>query len=119
MHKSHRPPLCALEPTNCARRGHPTTVPYPKMSSKGRTKLQICLSEAKNVVEAAGNVRFRSNPPKRSKNIEKRICETEKIHLHHPVFRGFVGGLLDAERAGQAAQVLGVSSPPLSPLCHG
>ena len=49
------------------------------MSSMDRTELQICLSEEKNVVEAAGDVRFCSNPSKRSKNYEKRISETEKI----------------------------------------
>ena len=51
-------PLGALELANSARRGHPTTVPYAKMSSKGRTELKICLSRAKNVEEAAGDVRF-------------------------------------------------------------
>ena len=71
------------EPANGARGGHPRTVPYPKMSSKGRTEFQISLSEAKNVVEAAGDVRFCSNPPKRDKNVEKRISETEKIRKNN------------------------------------
>ena len=31
------------EPANSARRGHPRTVPYAKMSSKGRIELQISL----------------------------------------------------------------------------
>ena len=50
-----------------------------KMSSKIRTELQMWLSEVNNVVEAAGDVRFWSNPPKCSKNVEKRIAQTEKI----------------------------------------
>ena len=42
----------------CARRGHLRTVPYAKMSSKGRTELQISLSKAKHVEETAGDARF-------------------------------------------------------------
>ena len=62
-----------LEPANSARRGHPRTVPHAKMSSKGRTELKISLSRAKNVKEAAGDVRFCVCPQKTSKNVKKRI----------------------------------------------
>ena len=51
-------PLGALELANGARRGYLRTVPHAKMSSKGRTELKISLSRAKNVKEAAGDVRF-------------------------------------------------------------
>ena len=61
------------EPANSARRGHPRTVPYAKMSSKGRTELQISLSRAKNVEEAAGDIRFCVFPQKTSENAEKSI----------------------------------------------
>ena len=40
------------------------------MSSKGRTKLQISLSGAKNVKEAAGDARFGAAPPKSVENDE-------------------------------------------------
>ena len=53
-------------------------VPYPKMSSKGRTELQINLSGAKNVKEAAGNVRFGAAPPKSVQNDEKPKKKSEK-----------------------------------------
>ena len=43
------------------------------MSSRGRTELKICLSRAKNVNEAAGDVRFCVCPQKTSKNVKKRI----------------------------------------------
>ena len=62
-----------LEPANSARRDHPRTVPPAKMSSKGRTELKISLSRAKNVKEAAGDVRFCVCPQKTSKNVKKRI----------------------------------------------
>ena len=53
-------------------------VPYPKMSSKGRTELQISLSGAKNVKEAAGDVRFGAAPPKSAENDEKPKKISEK-----------------------------------------
>ena len=53
---------------NSARRGHPRTVPYAKMSSKGRTELQKSLSRAKNCEEVAGDVRFCVAPQKLHKN---------------------------------------------------
>ena len=56
-----------LEPANSARRGHPRTVPHAKMSSKGRTELKISLSRAKNVKEAAGDVRFCAFPKNQQK----------------------------------------------------
>ena len=59
------------EPANSARRGHPRTVPYAKMSSKGRTELQISLSRAKNCEEVAGDVRFCVAPQKLHKNCKK------------------------------------------------
>ena len=61
------------EPANNARGGHPRMVTHPKMSSKGRTELQISLSRAKNAEEAAGDVRFRVAPQKTSENAEKPI----------------------------------------------
>ena len=61
----------AQVPANGARGGHPRTVPHPKMSSKGRTELQISLSGAKNAEESAGDVRFCVAPQKTGENIEK------------------------------------------------
>ena len=58
---------------NGARGGHPRTVPYSKMSSKGRTELQISLSRAKNVEEAAGDIRFCVFPQKTDENAETTI----------------------------------------------
>ena len=63
---------------NRACRGHPRTVPYPKMSSTGRTELQMSLSGAKNVKEAAGDVRFGAAPPKSVENDEKPKKKSEK-----------------------------------------
>ena len=45
----------------------------------GRTQLILGLSEAKNCKEAAGDVRFHPNSPKRDKKPEKRKFETEKF----------------------------------------
>ena len=59
--------------TNVARRGHPRMVPHSKMSSKGRTELQISLPGAKHVEEAAGDVRFSVFPQKTSENAKKQI----------------------------------------------
>ena len=59
------------EPANSARRGHPRTVPYAKMSSKGRTELQISLSRAKTCKEVAGDGRFCVAPQKPHKNCKK------------------------------------------------
>ena len=61
----------AQVPANGARGGHPRTVPHPKMSSKGRTELQISLSGAKNAEEVAGDVQKFVAPQKTGKNIEK------------------------------------------------
>merc|ERR1739848_897794 len=41
------------------------------MGSKGRTELQISRSRAKNVEEAAGDIRFCVFPPKTLENAEK------------------------------------------------
>ena len=73
---AHTPPLDSCQrgaqvPANGARGGHPRTVPHPKMSSKGRTKLQISLSGAKNAKESAGDVQKFVAPQKTGKNIEK------------------------------------------------
>ena len=54
-------------------------VPYSKMSSKGRTELQISLSRAKNVEDAAGDIRFCAFPQKTDENAEKPICLNENI----------------------------------------
>ena len=62
-----------LEPANSARRGHPRTVPYPKMSSKGRSELQINLSGAKNAKEASGDVHFCVTPQITGENNQKLI----------------------------------------------
>ena len=51
--------------------GHPRTVPYSKMSSKGCTELQISLSGAKNADESNGVVRFCVAPQKTGKRVEK------------------------------------------------
>ena len=71
----------AQVPANGARGGHPRTVPHPKMSSKGRTELQISLSGAKNAEEVAGDVQKFVAPQKTGKNIEKlhEIFEQKKI----------------------------------------
>ena len=66
-----------LEPTNSARRGHTRTVPHAKMSSKGRTELQINLPRAKNVKEAAGDVRFFVFPQKTGKHSTKMIFSSK------------------------------------------
>ena len=55
------------EPANVVRGGHPRTVSYSKMSSKGRTEPQISLSRAKHVEEAAGDICFCVFPQKRAK----------------------------------------------------
>ena len=47
------------------------------MSSKGRTKLKICLSRAKDVKEAAGDVRFGVSPQKTGKNAKKLIFSSK------------------------------------------
>ena len=49
------------------------------MSSKGRTELQISLSRAKNVEEAAGDIRFCVFPEKIGENAEKLIFFVKKI----------------------------------------
>ena len=54
-----------------ARGGHPRTVPYAKMSSKGHTELQISLSRAKIDEEVAGDVRFCVAPQKTGENVKK------------------------------------------------
>ena len=64
-----------LEPANSARRGHPRTVPHPKMSSKGRTELQLRLSGAKNAKEVTGNVLFSLAPQKVHENAKNTIFE--------------------------------------------
>ena len=62
-----------MELANSARGGHPRTVPHPKMSSKGRTELQISLSRAKNAEEVAGDISFRIAPQKTRESAEKPI----------------------------------------------
>ena len=69
------------EPANGARGGHPRTVPYPKMGSKGRTELQISRSRAKNVEEAAGDIRFCVFPPKTGENAEKPIFSSKIFEI--------------------------------------
>ena len=69
------------EPANGARGGHPRTVPYSKMSSKGRTELQISLSRAKNVEEAAGDIRFCVFPQKTGENAEKQIFSSKIFEI--------------------------------------
>ena len=81
------PPLGALEPANSARRGHPRTVPHAKMSSKGRTELQISLSRAKNAEEAADDIRFCVFPQQTGKNAETLIFSSKM--LTHRFFRQF------------------------------
>ena len=49
------------------------------MSSKGRTELQISLSRAKNVEEAAGDIRFCVFPQKTGENAEKLIFPLKKF----------------------------------------
>ena len=79
-------PLCpprkiANQPAYGARGGHPRTVPYPKMSSKGRTELQISPSRAKNVEEAAGDIRFCMFPPKIGEKAKKPIFSTKFFEI--------------------------------------
>ena len=76
-----------LEPANSARRGHPRMVPRATMSSKGRTKLKISLSRAKNVKEAAGTNLFiqilRNFPDvSASKRIQMHPNASECIRAH-------------------------------------
>ena len=58
---------------NGARGGHPRTVPYSKMSPKGRIELRISQSRAKFDQEVAGDVRFCVAPQKTGENIKKPI----------------------------------------------
>ena len=55
------------------------------MSSKGRTELQISLSRAKNVEEAAGDIRFCVFPQKTGENTKKPIFSSkfsESVRTH-------------------------------------
>ena len=69
------------------------------MSSKGRTELQISLSRAKNVEEAAGDIRFCVFAEKTGESAEKQFFSTkklesfrkypnasERIHMHPNVY---------------------------------
>ena len=47
------------------------------MSSKGRTELQISLSRAKNVEEAAGDIRFYVFPQKKAKMPQNQFEKNE------------------------------------------
>ena len=67
------PTRCTLEPANRARRGHPRTAHYAKMSSKGRIELQIGVSGAEICEEPAGEVHFCVATQKPIKNSEKLI----------------------------------------------
>ena len=77
-----------LEPAKGARGGHPRTVPYAKMSSKGRIELQIGVSRAKIRKEPAGDVRFCLAPRKPTENCEKLIFRSifpkfsERVQMH-------------------------------------
>ena len=51
------------------------------MGSKGRTELQISRSRAKNVEEAAGDIRFCVFPPKTGENTEKLICSSKIFEM--------------------------------------
>ena len=51
------------------------------MSSKGRTELQISLSRAKNVEEAAGDIRFCVFPEKIGENAEKLIFSSKFFEI--------------------------------------
>ena len=51
------------------------------MSSKGRTELQISLSRAKNVEEAAGDIRFCVFPQKTGENAENPIFSLKKFKI--------------------------------------
>ena len=50
-------------------------VPYPKMSPKGRTALQISPRGVKNAEEVAGDVRFCVAPQKMSENTKKQFFD--------------------------------------------
>ena len=63
----------AKVPANGASGGHPRTIPYSKMSSKGRTELQLSQSRAKFDDEVAGDVRFCVAPQKTGENVKKSI----------------------------------------------
>ena len=71
----------AKAPAKGARGGHPRTVPYSKMSSKGRTELQIRLSRAKSVKEAAGDIHFCVFPQKTSENAEKPFFSSNLFEI--------------------------------------
>ena len=73
-------------------RGHarPTPVPpppiarpsssnRPKLSSKRRTNLKICVPEAKFIKESDFDVKTRLTPPKSTENDETHVSETEQI----------------------------------------
>ena len=68
-----------LDCNGLARGGHPRTVPYSKMSSKGHTKLQIRLSGAKNV-EEVGDVPFFVAPRRTDEN-PKNVFSNEFSNL--------------------------------------
>ena len=69
------------EPANGARGGHPSTVPYSKMSSKGHTELQISQSRAKKAEEAAGDIRFCVVPQKMGENAEKLMFLSKQFEI--------------------------------------
>ena len=71
------PPGVPLEPADRARRGHPRTARYAKMSSKGRIELQMGVSGAEIREKPAGDVRFCVVPQKPIKNSEKLILSTD------------------------------------------
>ena len=64
---------------NGARGGHPRTVPYSKMSPKGRIELRISQSRAKFDQEVAGDVRFYVAHQKAGENVKKLIFFSEKF----------------------------------------
>ena len=51
----------------------------PKLTSKRRTDLKICVPEAKFVKESDFDVKSRLAPPKSTKNDEKHISEPKRF----------------------------------------
>ena len=54
-------------------------VPYSKMSSKGRTELQLSQSRAKFDEEVAGDVRFCVDPQKTGENVKKTLIFSKNV----------------------------------------
>ena len=68
---------------NGAGGGHPRTVPYSKMSSKGCVELQISQSRPKIDKEVGGDARFYIAPQKTGENVKQKLFCSKKFCEQH------------------------------------